>query len=83
MKSKAERIVESIVRKHVSKKKHIILEKEDYRDVDEDRIKRLTKVVIELDHIMDEVKIGPPYSINSEISNAIKLIERAIDKIKR
>lgn len=83
MKTKAERIVESIVRKQVSKKKHIILEKEDYRDVDEDRIKRLTKVVIELDNMIDEVKLGPPYHITYEISNAIKLIERAIDKIKR
>lgn len=82
MKSKAERIVESIVRKQVSKK-HIILEKEDYRDVDEDRKNRLTKILIELDNIMDEVKLGPPYIITSEISNARKLIERAIDKIKR
>lgn len=62
---------------------NIINERDDYSDVDVELKNRLNKVLIELDHIMDEVKIGRPYSINSEIAGAIKLLEKAIPKITR
>lgn len=42
-----------------------ILKEEYYRDVDEDRKNILNKVLQQLDSIMDEIKIGPPYSVIS------------------
>ncbi len=83
MKQKPTKPVVERLRKKIRSMVESIIREEDYSDVDEDRKKRLTLVLKELDNMMDEIKIGPPYSINYEISTAIKLIEKAIQKIKR